>query len=46
MRAALGCAPADLYLPMIERDDPLLSDPIGWVRTNVAHYSNAEEDNY
>jgi hypothetical protein len=47
MRAALGCASADLYLPMIERDDPLLSDPVGWVRTNVAHYSNPDqEDNY
>jgi hypothetical protein len=44
MRAALGCAPADLYLPMIERDDPLLSDPVGWVRTNVAHYSNTDQE--
>jgi hypothetical protein len=44
MRAALGCAPADLYLPMIELDDPLLSDPVGWVRTNVAHYSNADQE--
>jgi hypothetical protein len=44
MRAALGCAPDDLYLPMIERDDPLLSDPVGWVRTNVAHYSNTDQE--
>jgi hypothetical protein len=44
MRAALGCAPADLYLPMIEADDPLLSDPVGWVRANVAHYSNADQE--
>jgi hypothetical protein len=44
MRTALGCAPDDLYLPMIERDDPLLSDPVGWVRTNVAHYSNTDQE--
>lgn len=44
MRAALGCAPDDLYLPMIERNDPLLSDPVGWVRTNVAHYSNTDQE--
>jgi hypothetical protein len=44
LREALGCAPDDLYLPMIERDDPLLSDPVGWVRTNIAHYSNTDQE--
>jgi hypothetical protein len=44
IRTLLGCAPADLYLPMIAGNDPLLNDPIGWVCTNVAHYSNTDQE--
>lgn len=42
MREHLGAKPEDLYLPSIHLYDPILSDPIAWLKTNVAKYSQEE----
>lgn len=39
MREHLHAAPDDLYLPSIHLYDELLSDPIKWLKTNVAKYT-------
>jgi hypothetical protein len=42
MREVLGANPDDLYLPSIHLYDPLLADPIGWLHTNVAKYTDPD----
>lgn len=44
MRQHLGAAPDDLYLPSIHLFDPLLANPIGWIKDNLAKYA-PQEDN-
>ena len=42
-REALGVAPGDLYLPQITSVDPMVTNPLEWVRENVARFSEAQE---
>lgn len=39
MREHLGAREDDLYLPSIHLYDPLLFDPIGWLKINIAKYT-------
>lgn len=42
MREALGVLPGELYLPQITSIDPMITDPVAWVQTNVARFSEAQ----
>lgn len=42
MRQHLGAKPDDLYLPSIHLHDPILSNPVEWVRTQVAKYTKED----
>lgn len=42
MREHLGAKPGDMYLPSIHLYDPILNDPIKWLKTNIAKYSEEE----
>lgn len=44
MRNHLGAAPDDVYLGSIHRDDPLLIDPIKWIKANLAKYLGESEE--
>jgi hypothetical protein len=37
MRAQLGCKPEDVYLGSIHMSDPLLTDPVAWIKENLSH---------
>ena len=43
MRNLLGAQPQDLYLEAIDLRDPMLSDPIGWLKEHIARYGSEEE---
>lgn len=42
MRPLLGCNEDDIYLPSIHVNDPILQDPIKWIRVNLAKYTGEE----
>lgn len=44
MRAHLGCKPDDIYLGSIHINDPLLTDPVGWIKTNLSKYLGNGDD--
>lgn len=44
MRKHLGCADADIYLPGIKSYDPMLNDPIAWLKTNIAKHGQEETE--
>lgn len=44
MRKMLGCAEEDLWLNSIHYYDPLLRDPVGWVKSQLKKYSAEEDD--
>lgn len=44
MREALGCAPGDLYIPSIHQSDPLLDNPVQWLREHIARYSTDPDE--
>lgn len=46
MREHLGAKPADLYLPSIHLSDPMLRDPLKWLKDNIERYTEEESDNY
>lgn len=37
MRSQLGCKPDDVYLGSIHMGDPLLRDPVQWIKENLSH---------
>ena len=43
MRRALDANDEDLWLTSIHLNDPLLTDPIGWVKAHLAKYAQEEE---
>lgn len=43
MRQHLGASPSDLYLPSIHIFDPLVANPLAWIRTNLAKYADDNE---
>jgi hypothetical protein len=42
MRDQLGCKPDDVYLGCIHWDDPLLKDPVAWIKENLSHLLKGE----
>lgn len=42
-RQALGAAPDDIWLAGIHLSDPMLTDPIAWIKTNLAKYTTEGE---
>lgn len=36
--------PDDLYLPVIHASDPLLTDPVAWVKTQLAKYDQQDDN--
>lgn len=42
MRENLGAKPDDMYLSSIHLYDPMLTDPIGWLKTNIEKYGNED----
>lgn len=42
MREAIGVLPGELYLPQITSIDPMVTNPVQWVQTNVARFSEAQ----
>lgn len=44
MRYLLGAQPNDVYLGAIHIADPILRDPVEWINTNLAKYTNTEEN--
>lgn len=44
MRARLGCAEADVYLGSIHLQDPLLIDPVAWIKANLSKYLGDDEE--
>lgn len=44
MRAALGCAAHDLYIPAMRSTDELVNNPLTWLKHHVAKYTTEVED--
>jgi hypothetical protein len=44
MRQLLGCDEQDLFLPQIHSHDELLSNPVDWLKTQVTHYTDQEDN--
>jgi hypothetical protein len=44
MRQLLGCGEQDLFLPQIHSHDELLRDPVGWLKAQVTHYTDQEDN--
>lgn len=42
MRSILGCAEDDVWLSSIHANDPLLTDPVGWIRSAVVKYAGED----
>lgn len=42
MRINLACKPDDVYLGSIHLNDPLLTNPIQWIKDNLAKYTQGE----
>jgi hypothetical protein len=46
MRDHLNVQPDDVYLPQITELDPMINDPVEWVRTQVLRYTSGEATDY
>lgn len=42
MQRILGVQPNDLYIPGIHLHDPLLADPVAWIKHNLAKYMEVD----
>lgn len=44
MRECLGCGESDIWMPGIHTTDKMLTDPIGWIKREIAKHIADEDD--
>ncbi len=43
-RNLMGFGPSDIYIPGVHFDDPILSDPIAWIKARLAELNLGQDD--